>query len=351
MGPLGLAVIEEERGLNELLRRARFGSLDTLDRQDERVRNAVSALTGFRADQIVFQPNTSSGLMHTMFGFRGGLALSAADYPAITFAAVRAQETLSVLHPVWLDGDGGKITPGGIRQQLTDDCAAVVVSLVDFRTGYLVDLEGIRQVIGDRLLIVDAVQGFGIVDAPYEVADVVVSGGQKWVRAGWGTGFLALSDRASDQLVPVFSGSHATDEDFPVDVVLPPRRGAGAFSITSPSPIAQAMLATALEDIFEVGVEAINSRLVEKVSEVLDLADEFGVPVTSSRAENERAGIVILRPYIDQLTVLTASLYNHGVTATVRDGAVRLSPHISTDSETMAMLRAAFVSFGTAITL
>ncbi|MBC7517296.1 MAG: aminotransferase class V-fold PLP-dependent enzyme [Microbacteriaceae bacterium] len=351
VGPLGLAVIEEERGLNELLRRARFGSLDALDRQDERVREAVSALIGFRPDQVVFQPNTSSGLMHAMFGYRGSVAMSAAEYPAITFAAVRAQESLAVLHPVWLDGDGGKITPGGIRQQLTDDCGAVAVSLVDFRTGYLVDLEGIRQVIGDRLLIVDAVQGFGIVDAPYELADVVVSGGQKWVRAGWGTGFMALSDRAVDQLVPVFSGSHASEDDFPLDVVLPPRRGAGAFSITAPSPIAEAMFATALEDIFEVGVETINGRLAEKVSEVLDLADQFGIPVISSRADNERAGIVILRPPVDQLTVLTASLYNHGVTATVRDGAVRLSPHISTNAETMAMLRASFVSFGTTITL
>jgi len=49
------------------------------------------------------------------------------------------------------------VTPGNIRDQLTASVEAVAVSLVDFRTGYLVDLEGIRQVIGDRLLIVDAI--------------------------------------------------------------------------------------------------------------------------------------------------------------------------------------------------
>ena len=45
----------------------------------ERVQAAVAALTGFRPDQIVFQPNTSQGLMHAMFGITGGVALSAAE--------------------------------------------------------------------------------------------------------------------------------------------------------------------------------------------------------------------------------------------------------------------------------
>ena len=223
------------------------------------------------------------------------------------------------------------------------------VSLVDYRTGYLVDLDGIRQVIGDRLLIVDAIQGFGVVDAPYEVADVVVSGGQKWVRSGWGTGFLALSDRALEALVPVFSGWNASDAEGTPTEVLPPTRGARAFSISNPDPVAQARFAVALEQLAGVGIPAINARLAEKVTRIIDLADEFGLEVTSSRAESERAGIVVVAPDADQLTLLTASLHNHGVTSTTREGSVRFSPHVTTDEETFAMLRAAFTSFGSAV--
>lgn len=348
-GPLGRAVLAEQQSLDELLRRARFGSLDSLHLHDERVRTAVAGLTGFRPDQVVFQPNTSSGLMHAMFGFTGGVALSPAEFPSMTFAAVRAAEALNVVNPIWLETDYGRVTPGSIREQLTPGCSAVAVSLVDFRTGYLADLDGIRQVIGDRLLIVDAVQGFGVVDAPWHVADVVVSGGQKWVRAGWGTGFLALSDRAAERLTPVFSGFAATDEDLPLDEVLPPRSGAGAFSVSRSSPVAQAMFATALEEIALVGVAAINRRIADTVSAIIDLTDEFAVPIVSSRAENERAGMIVLAPEADRLTMLTASLYNHGVTATTRGGHVRLSPHVSTQPETVDMLRAALVSFSTAI--
>ncbi|MBC7725785.1 MAG: aminotransferase class V-fold PLP-dependent enzyme [Burkholderiaceae bacterium] len=342
VGPPGQAVLDEQRALDETLRRARFGSLGVLDHQDARVRMAVSRIIRCREDQVVFQPNTSSGLMHTMFGLTGTVALAPTEFPSLTFAAARAAEALRVLSPVWLDTDYGRVTPGAIRDQLTPACGAVAVSLVDFRTGYLADLDGIRQVIGDRLLIVDAIQGFGVVDAPWEVADVIVSGGQKWVRAGWGTGFLALSDRASEQLTPVFSGFSATGGPMPLDAVLPPGPGASAFSVSNPSPIAQAMLATALEDIARVGVGSINTAIAHRVSRILDLADEFGIPVVSPRADNERAGIVVVEPAPEHLTVLAAALFNHGVTATAREGQVRLSPHVSTGEESLDILRAAF---------
>lgn len=351
IGPLGRTVIEEQRAGLELLRRARFGSLSGLDSQDDRMRHAASALLGFRADQVTFQPNTSTGLMHVMFGLTGGVALSAAEFPSVTFAAVRAAESLGVLAPTWLDTAGGPVTPGAIRDQLTSSIVALAVSLVDFRTGYLADLDGIRQVIGDRLLIVDAIQGFGVVDVPWEVVDVVVCGGQKWLRAGKGTGFLALSDRAVERLTPVFSGFAASESDEAFDGVLPPRTDAGAYSVSPPDPLAEARLAVALEGIAEVGIPAIHERLAEKVSRVIELADEVALPIVSSRAVHERAGIVVLAPGADRLTPLIASLHNHGVSATVRGSTVRLSPHVSTTEETFGMLRAALLGYASTVTV
>jgi len=207
-------------------------------------------------------------------------------------------------------------------------------------------------VAGDRLVIVDATQCFGVVDAPWHLADVVVAGGQKWVRAGWGTGFMALSPRALEHLTPVWSG-FAGDEgdDMAMDEVRPPAAGAERFLISNPDPIAQGRLSAALEEIADVGVGAINGRIAQHVTRIIDLADEFGVPVVSPRAETERAGIVVLEPADDQLTQLAASLHNHGISATVRGGRVRLAPHASTEEETFTMLRGALQSFATAVTV
>jgi len=95
-------------------------------------------------------------------------------------------------------------------------------------------------------------------------------------------------------------------------------------------------------------VPVINESISEKVARIIDLADEYAVPVVSPRNSSERAGIVVIEPPADQLTVMTASLFNHGVTTTTREGRVRLSPHVSTGEETFDMLRASFLSFASA---
>ena len=62
----------------------------------------------------------------------------------------------------------------------------------------------------------------------------------------------------------------------------------------------------------------------------------------------ERAGIVVLEPLPEQLTVLAASLFNHGVTAKIRATSARISVHAGTTEETLDMLRAALTSYASA---
>jgi selenocysteine lyase/cysteine desulfurase len=350
IGPLGRSAAAEALGQTDVLSRARFGSLDHFAEQDARMRGAVAAATGFRADQIAAQPNTSTGLMHAMFGLTGDVLLAPSDFPSVPFAALRAAQALHVAVPQWLDLTGsedreGQVTPGAVRDQLSASTVAVAVCLVDSRTGFRTDLDGIRQVIGDRLLIVDAIQGFGVVDAAYDAADVIASGGQKWARAGWGTGFLALSDRAVERLTPVMSGFTGTDVVQPWDEVPPPARAASGFTVTNADGVAQARFSAALEEINAVGVPAIEAAVGANVDRVIELADEYGIPVHSPRDIRQRAGMVVLRPTPERLTALGAALHNHGVTATGRGDTVRLSVHARLAEETVDALSTAFTAY------
>jgi hypothetical protein len=101
--------------------------------------------------------------------------------------------------------------------------------------------------------------------------------------------------------------------------------------------------------VASVGISTISDAVTSRVSDVIELADEFGVAIASSRAENERAGIVVLDPPDDQVSLLVASLHNHGVTATVRQNRIRLAVHAGTTEETLGMLRDSLVSFQTAV--
>lgn len=347
LSPIGEHALAEERAMADVLSHARFGSFATLDEQDDRVRAAVAALVRTRPDQVVFQPSTSQALMHVMFGLTGGVAASTGEFPSVGYAMARAAQSLGVLVPHAITPEHERVTPGVVRDQLASTVVAVVVSLVDYRTGHLVDLEGIRQVIGDRLLIVDAIQGAGIVDAPWELADVIASGGQKWLRAGQGTGFLALSDRAREQLTPVWSGwlAHGTPEL--LHEVVEPASDAGAFRVGYADAFAQARLAGAVDAVMAVGVPSIHAVIEERTARIMEIADEAGVEVASPREDAERAGIVVLEPHPEFVGALAAALHNHGVSATVRAGRVRLGAHVSTDDTTLEMLRAALGEFST----
>lgn len=345
LAPISDAVAAESRAMIDLMTRARFGAFSAIDEQDARVRESVASLVRMRPDQIVFQPSTSQALMHVMFGLTGGIAASSSEFPSVGYAIARAAEALGVLIPHTITPEHERVTPGVVRDQLASSVVAVVVSLVDYRTGHLVDLEGIRQVIGDRLLIVDAIQGAGIVDAPWELADVIASGGQKWLRAGQGTGFLALSDRAREQLTPVWSGWLAHAGGNVTHEVLPPASDASAFRVGYADAGAQARLAGAVDAVLAAGVPAIRSLVMQRTARVIELADEAAIEVVSPRGDAERAGIVSLAPHPDSVSALAAALHNHGVSATVRDGRVRLSAHVSTTDETLDMLAAAFAEF------
>ncbi|PZO61514.1 MAG: aminotransferase [Leifsonia xyli] len=345
-GPVQTAVLEEQRVLGTIQEHMRFGAMETLDEQDARVRTVAARLVGRREDQVVSQTATTPGLLHTAFGLTGGVLVSADEYPSLPLAlASAASATGGRVQPVVIESGAGWMTPSLIQERLTDDVTAVAFSLVDWRTGYLADLAGIREVIGDRLLILDAIQGFGVVDAPYEIADVVATGGQKWLHAGWGTGFTAFSDRALNRLRPALSGPHGTT-GWPVDVPAV-RPGAAGYQMTRIDPIAQARLAVSLDRLTAVGVAAVQERVTERVERVFAIADEFGLEVESSRDPRERAGIVVLRPAEGRLTALSAALHNHGVTATTRLGVARVSVFASTTDETLDMFRDACVSYAT----
>jgi selenocysteine lyase/cysteine desulfurase len=349
-GPLSPTVRQENTADLELLATGRRSSIDNVTEHAASARSLVAELLGGRDENVTLQPSTSNGLMQAIFGVTGGLLVSRGDYPSLTVAATRAHEALHVVEPQWMEPPAGYVTPEVVRDNITASTAAVAVSLVDFRTGYRADLAGIRDVIGDRLLIVDAVQGFGVVGADFQAADVVCGNGYKWLRAGRGTGFAWFSDRALAELTPVFSGATGTDVALPIDEVPPASAGANAFTVSVPDHIAAARLSASLREILDVGVDQIEEALAARTREVLFLAERYDIPTLTPREAVHRAGIVTLAPPAQDVAALAASLANHGVTCTTRSGAVRIAPHVGTAADSLVMLGDALADFAHART-
>ncbi|MCP2637830.1 aminotransferase class V-fold PLP-dependent enzyme [Microbacterium sp. HD4P20] len=345
-GPLSPTVRAEAQADTELLGSGRRTSLDLVRDHAREARELAAVLIGTTdATQVVLQPSTTYGLMHAIYGLAGGLMLGRGEFPSLTVAATRASEALGSIQLQWLEPQDGRITPEVVRDALTDDSRALAVSLVDFRTGYRADLAALRDVIGDRLLIVDATQGFGVVDVDYTIADVVCAHGYKWLRAGRGTAFAWFGDRALERIAPVLSGFRGVDGDLPIDTVPPPSSSAQAFSVAGPDALAAARLATALREVSAVGIASIETELAARTADVMFFADRYDVPVITAREPERRAGIVTLEPAPQDAAPLAASLANHGLTVTARSGQVRVAPHVGTGADTLRLFGDALAAF------
>ena len=344
-GPLAQCVVEESRQNDELLSRSRYGSMNYLEQSEQRVRAAVATHTGFSPDEVVFQRSVENAYFQVFFGLNQGLLISATEPPSAVYAAVRAQQALDRLVTIWMATDYDRITPSVVREQLTAGTGAVFVSLVDHHTGHVIDLEGIREVIGDRLLILDASQGFGVISAPYQLADVVIGTGSRWLRAGYGTGFLAISEQAQSLLRPVLSGFSGAQRIEGLHQLTAPQLGAAAFQLSEPVPVAHSRLAVALEQVNSVGIERIHARLRERVNAFVDLVHEYNLALLSPLVSEERAGIVSVAIEPSRISATMAVLHNQGVTATQQEYGIRFSVHPSTTDETFDMVREA-LAFG-----
>ncbi len=347
-GPLSPSVRSEAQADAELLGSGRRSSIELVGEHVPEARERAAELLGTEADQVVLQPSTTHGLMQAIYGLAGGLMVSRGEFPSLTVTATRAADALGSLDVQWLEPIDGFVTPDLVRSALTHDTHALAVSAVDFRTGYRADLTALRDVIGDRLLIVDATQAIGAVDADWTAADVVCANGYKWLRAGRGTGFASFSERALERLAPVLSGFAGVDGGLPIDVVPLPASSASAFIVSGADSLAAARLATALRDVLDVGIDEIEREILSRSGDVMYFADRYEIPVLTPRDPERRAGIVSLGPAPQDAAPLAASLANHGITATVRGGLVRVAPHVGTAADTLRLFGDALAAFSSA---
>lgn len=346
-GPLSPSVREEIFADADLLGSGRPSSLSLVADRIGQARELVAELLGAEADDVTLQPSSTQGLMHALYGMTGAVIASTAEFPSVSLTLERAAAASNrALTPRWVTPADGRMTPDAVAEALDGEVTAVAVSHVDFRTGFRADLSAIRELIGpDRLLIVDAVQSFGVVDVDYSAADVVVGHGYKWLRAGRGSAFAWFSPRARERIAPVLSGiTGTTATGLVVDELPAPAASAQAFTVSQPDTLAAGRLAIGTRDIRDAGVAAIEERIASHVDAVLEIADRHAIAVTSPRERASRAGIVALSP--EEPARLAAALANAGLVVTARGSSVRVAAHAGTDAATLRLLDEALAAFG-----
>ena len=299
-------------------------------------RRLVAELLGATPEEIALSINTGYGLSLAAraLPLRSGDIVLASDkefpanvYPWMLLKDIGVMLELAPTTPEgWPDEDY-------LLERLADPRVRVLaVSLVQFSNGYTVDLGRLSAATRESgaYLVVDAIQSVGQlpIDLRATPVDVLSCGAQKWLLSPWGSGFVYVRRELIRELRPAVTGWMAfegTDDFSRLTQYNDTLRGdARRFElITLPYQDFAGMNAS-LKLIRELGVHNIEQHLRSLHEPLHAWATQSGAQIVSPPGERG-SGILCLST--EDVGKAYRALKAAHVVSSLREGAIRLSPH------------------------
>jgi selenocysteine lyase/cysteine desulfurase len=308
-------------------------------------RLGIAQLINADPSEIALATNTGFGLhlaARTLPLKRGDIVLlSDKEFPANVYPWLMLREQGITVEMARCTANGWP-DEAHLLERLRDPRVRVLaVSFVQFSNGYRADLKklGVAARANGTYLVVDGIQGIGnsVLDLQETPIDILACGGQKWLLSPWGSGFVYVRKELVAQLEPTITGWMAFEgtDDFSRLTEYNPtfRSDARRFEmITLPYQDFVGMTVS-LSLLLEIGVRDIAEVTRATHAPILKWAAENDVRITSPTENGHRSAILCVAP------PKPAEAY-HGmkrarVVCSLREGAIRLSPHCYNTVEEM----------------
>ncbi len=307
-----------------------------------RIADLVGSVIGAEPGTTILRANVADALNAVVSalptsGPRRRIVCSAGDWPGSHYLwsmwAARHDRRVDV---VPLAADGITVDAERIAEAVDDRTLAVSVSLVQFRTASLLDLEPLVAAAADRgaLLIVDAYQAAGAVPVRMSElgVDICVGGSVKWLCGGPGNGWLAVRPVVAERLEPLAVGWISHERPFDFDFApIQYAAGVGRFAGGTPNVPAAYAAEAGYAAVADIGVTRIRERSIALTQPIVEAALQRGVLVRSPIDPDRRGGHVTVDPAPgDDLAGrwIAQAMIDRGVIVDFRPGSgVRIAPH------------------------
>lgn len=303
----------------------------------DRARGLVARLLHASVEEVALTFNTSYGLNLAARGLPLGqgdvILASEREFPANVYPWLRLAERGVRLELVPVTAEGWPDEARLLERMADPRVRVLAVSLVQFSNGYRVDLARLsrRARETNTWLVMDAIQGLGAtpVDLRETPVDILSCGGQKWLLSPWGSGFTYVRRELLEVVDPAVLGwmSFEGTDDFTRLTEYNPRLRTDArrFEMITLPFQDFAGFNTSLELVLEVGVANIAEHIRRLHAPLLEWAARRGVRITSPTGAH---GSAILCVAVPNPAEAYKRLRADGVVASVREGAIRFSPHL-----------------------
>jgi len=158
----------------------------------EEVRAQVAAFINAEPDEIGFTTNTSTGmnLIIDALEKHGEVISCDLEFPVTTIPWMHRRIPVQFVKSVQ-----GVVRPEDLRSAMNTRTGILSLSYVQFSNGFRACLEEVASLKGNHALVVNASQAAGVfeIDVKRMKIDALCATGHKWMRSGYGSGFVYLS--------------------------------------------------------------------------------------------------------------------------------------------------------------
>ncbi len=306
------------------------------------VRRACARLLNAGSDEIAFVKSTSHGLSIVAEGL---------DWKAGDNLLIYEKEFPSNIYP-WLNLErkgvevkfipsrSGRIALDDIENLIDSKTRLLAVSSVQFINGLRIDLERVGELCRRRniLLCVDAIQSLGAIpmDVKKYQIDFLSADAHKWLLGPEGIGIFYCRRDLAERLHPPFVGWKCVQNELEFEKpVFCLKADALRFEEGSMNLLGIIGLGAAIELLLEVGIENIETRVLDLGDLIIREAEGRGYTVLTPKRREERGGNVTFAGDFDPVKVRD-KLRSQGIMVNVRGGGLRVSPHFYNTEDEIA---------------
>ena len=302
-----------------------------LTKIENETRKLVADLIGVDAENVIFLSSTSRCLDVAIksIEWEPGDNIVFSDTEFLTTEFTGALLKQHGIASKIVQSDHGYLTPEDYDREIDSRTKLVVASSVSYKTGLILDIEGVSKVTRAKgaLLFMDGIQGLGSVETKANHADFFASGTFKWLFGMHGISIFYVNPLILDRLDVPYVGYHSVTQMF-----TPNRTSefelwpdARRFQEGLPNYAGICLLRNSLLAIKEVGIEKIFEKNKSLMKTLLSELEKLGIQPFGYDMPDRHSPIVAFEtPDFERIG---AALIDAGIIIWAKDGRVRTSPH------------------------